>query len=380
MSPAAVLAAAEITPAPSPAPSATSKATATPPDAFRTFRASALQRTSPASPRAIPASAAAAVAGGETICTDHMVTAAWSAATGWSAPQLRPYGPLEVMPTASVLHYATTCFEGLKAYRGTDGRVRLFRPDCNARRMLESTQRIALPGFEPDELLALMLALVAADADKWLPATPEWEGCFLYLRPTMVGTSPQLGVVAPHQATLFIIMGYLPRLDAPAGGLRLRTSPEDTIRAWKGGSGSAKVGANYGPTMVATGHAREEGFHQVLWLYGEDGWCTEAGASNLFVVLRRRRDEGGGVELVTAPLDDRLILDGVTRRSVLQLARERRVLDGEAVDVVERPYAIGELVAAAREGRIVEAFAAGTAVSRSDVLFFFIRGVFVAPC
>jgi hypothetical protein len=129
------------------------------------------------------------------------------------------------------------------------------------------------------------------------------------------------------------------------------------IRAWVGGFGYAKVGANYGPSLLATNEARGRGFGQILWLYGPEGFCTEAGASNFFVVWRTKE---GALQLVTAPLDDKLILDGVTRRSVVQLAKER--LKGE-VEVVERKYTIDEVVEADKEGRLVEAFAAGTAVS-----------------
>jgi len=297
---------------------------------------------------------ATACSGTETICTDHMVTATWKYTTGWSAPELKPVGPISLHPTASVLHYATECFEGLKAYRGHDGRLRLFRPDLNARRMLMSTLRISLPGFDPAELEKLILALMAVDGAKWLP--PSRPGSYLYLRPAVIGTQAQLGVQAPKEALLFITASFMPRMDAPAGGMKLHTNPEDMVRAWVGGFGYAKVGANYGPSLLATNEARERGFGQILWLYGPEGYCTEAGASNFFVVWRTRE---GALQLITAPLDDKLILDGVTRRSVVELARER--LQGE-VEVVERKYTIDELVEADKEGRVVEAFAAGTAV------------------
>ncbi|CAK7211404.1 hypothetical protein SCUCBS95973_001103 [Sporothrix curviconia] len=136
-----------------------------------------------------------------------------------------------------------------------------------------------------------------------------------------------------------------------------------------GGFGFAKVGANYGPSLQATLEAKQRGFHQVLWLYGPEGYCTEAGASNFFVVIKSR--ETGNLQLVTAPLDDRLILDGVTRRSIVQLARER--LAGE-VEVVERRYTIGEVQEAHAEGRLVEAFAAGTAYFVAPVSLVHHRG------
>ncbi|KAL1902987.1 hypothetical protein Sste5346_000899 [Sporothrix stenoceras] len=320
------------------------------------------------SPRPVPASIEAACAGTETICTDHMVTVAWDAETGWATPELRPYGPLSLMPTASVLHYATECFEGLKVYRGADDKLRLFRPDCNAQRMLTSAVRISLPAFPPVELEKLIVALMAVDGPKWLPRGGGPDE-YLYLRPTMIGTQPQLGVQAPRSALLYITASYMPRLDVVKGGMRLHTSPEDMVRAWVGGFGYAKVGANYGPSLQATIEARARGFHQILWLYGPEGYCTEAGASNFFVVLKDK--ETGQTQLVTAPLDDRLILDGVTRRSIVQLARER--LAGE-VEVVERRYTIAELQDAHKEGRIVESFAAGTAYFVAPVSLVHHRG------
>jgi len=295
--------------------------------------------------------------GDETICTDHMITCKWRLATGWEAPELKPYGPLSLMPVASVLHYATECFEGLKAFRGFDGKLRIFRPNLNAERMLMSTLRIALPGFDPKELEKLITILVARDGPKWLPRSRP--GSFLYIRPAVIGTQAQLGVQAPKEALLFITLSFMPRMDSPPGGMKLHTSPEDMVRAWVGGFGYAKLGANYGPSLLATAEARARGFGQILWLYGPEGYCTEAGASNFFVLWRAKESEGGKLQLITAPLDDRLILDGVNRRSVVELVRER--LAGE-VEVVERRYTIDDVLEADREGRLVESFASGTAV------------------
>ncbi|KAG8168567.1 hypothetical protein KVR01_001316 [Diaporthe batatas] len=315
--------------------------------------ASKLTYTLTKNPRPVPEEATAC-SGTETICSDHMITASWSAFTGWAAPELKPYGPLSLMPTASCLHYATECFEGLKAYRGFDGKLRLFRPDCNAERFLMSSTRVSLPGFPPAELERLIIALMAVDGPKWLPR--DRPGSYLYIRPAMIGTQAQLGVQAPKEALLFITMSFMPRMDMPHGGMKLHTNPDDMIRAWVGGFGYAKLGANYGPSLLATQEARNRGFGQILWLYGREGYCTEAGASNFFVVWRSK--ETGRTQLVTAPLDDKLILDGVTRRSILQLARERL---GDEVEVVERKYTIDEVLEAASEGRMIESFAAGTA-------------------
>ncbi|KAI0134158.1 branched-chain amino acid aminotransferase [Xylariales sp. AK1849] len=302
-----------------------------------------------------------------TICTDHMLTATWSAQAGWAAPEIKPYGPLSLMPTASVLHYATECFEGLKAYRGYDGKLRLFRPDCNAVRLLMSSVRISLPAFEPGEVEKLITALMAVDGPKWLPR--ERPGSFIYLRPTMIGTQSQLGVQAPSEAMMYIIASFMAEMDSPPGGMKLHTSPNDMVRAWVGGFGYAKVGANYGPSLLATQEARARGFGQILWLYGEKGYCTEAGASNFFVVMKDK--ETGRPQLVTAPLGDKLILDGVTRRSVLQLVRERCA---DEIEVVERQYTIDEVLEADKEGRLVESFASGTAYFVCPVSLIHHRG------
>ncbi len=293
--------------------------------------------------------------------TDHMITATWKAGSGWEAPELKAYGPLSLMPTASVLHYATECFEGMKAYRGQDGKLRLFRPDCNAARLLMSSARISLPTFEPKEVQTLVEKLMEVDGAKFLPK--DQPGKFLYLRPTMIGTQAELGVQSPKEAMLFVIATYMPDLGA-ATGMKLLASQNDTVRAWPGGFGFAKVGANYGPSLPANAEAKARGYDQILWLLGDDCKVTEAGASNFFVVIRNK--ETNKPEMITAPLGDKIILDGVTRRSVIQLAKERLAVsssDLEDVEIVERQFTMLELVEASKEGRLVEAFACGTAVS-----------------
>ena len=318
-----------------------------------------------------------------------MVTAAWNDKTGWAAPELKPYGPFSIMPSASVLHYATECFEGLKLYRGQDDKLRLFRVNKNCERMRRSCERIALPDFDAKQLEKLIVALCARDGPKWLPKGDR-RGGFLYIRPTMISTDPALGVQRPKEALLYVIIALFPdmskSLATPAAppalkgdaeeqpkkkgtsGLKLLASTEDTIRAWPGGFGYAKLGANYGPSLVAQGEARARGFDQVLWLFGPEASVTEAGASNFFVVWRCKQT--GKVELVTAPLGERIILEGVTRASILELARSRltTTTEGggdaqglESVEVVERKFTMADVIEAYEEGRLVEAFAAGTA-------------------
>jgi len=242
--------------------------------------------------------------------------------------------------------------------------------------MLASATRIALPGFPPEELLKLIKKLCATDGPKWLPRSRP--GQFLYVRPTMIATDAALGVQKPKEALLYIILACFPAMDENPKGLSLLASQDDTVRAWPGGFGYAKVGANYGPTLMAQGEARRRGYDQVLWLLGNDGKIevTEAGASNFFVVWRTRE---GKTEMVTAPLGDKIILDGVTRRSVLQLARERFQKDAEEgvmeeVQVSERNFEMRDIVEAVEEGRMVEAFAAGTAFFIAPVSRIHYRG------
>jgi branched-chain amino acid aminotransferase len=326
--------------------------------------------------------------------TDHMLTARWTEAHGWDAPEIRPYGPLSIMPTASVLHYATECFEGMKAYRGHDNKIRLFRPDRNARRFLQSATRIALPGFPPEEFVKLLKEFVGVEAKRWIPM----NGDFIYIRPTMIATHAALGVQRPKEALLYIIMVCFPSLDDPSckppstiapaistnmnvtspvsdspkapKGMRLLASNHDTIRAWPGGFGNAKVGANYGPSLVAQGEARARGYDQILWLFGEEGFVTEAGGSNFFVLWKS--EQTGRMELVTAPLGDGVILEGVTRASILDLVRSGTLGD---VDVVERKFTMQELVSANVEGRLMECFGAGTAFFIAPVVDVHFRGV-----
>jgi branched-chain amino acid aminotransferase len=350
-------------------------------DALAPLDASKMTITLNPSPRPVPAMNSPEVMAQKT-CTDHMVTASWTETTGWAAPELKPYGPFSIMPSASVLHYATECFEGLKLYRGYDDKLRLFRVNKNCERMRRSCERIALPDFDAKELEKMIIALCARDGPKWLPK--ERKGGFLYIRPTMISTDPALGVQRPKEALLYVIIALFPdmskSLATPAAppalkgdaepkkkstsGLKLLASTEDTIRAWPGGFGYAKLGANYGPSLVAQGEARARGFDQVLWLFGPEASVTEAGASNFFVVWRNK--ETNRIELVTAPLGERIILEGVTRASILELARSR-LSEGktpgslEPVDVVERKFTMKDVLEAYAEGRLLEAFAAGTA-------------------
>ena len=276
--------------------------------------------------------------------TDHMVHVTWTQADGWHDAQVRAYGPLQLDPSASVLHYAQEIFEGLKAYRHEDGSIWAFRPTANAARFQRSAQRLALPQLPADDFLASIQALVEVDQD-WVPASGEAS---LYLRPFMFASEAFLGVRAAAQVTYCVIAS--PAGPYFSGGLHpvsIWVSDEFT-RAAPGGTGSAKCGGNYAASLVAQVEASEHGCDQVCFLDAvEHRWVEELGGMNLFFVL----DDGA---LVTPQLTG-TILEGVTRSSVLELAA------GLGYPVAERRVSIDEWRDGAASGRIREVFACGTA-------------------
>ncbi|KAG8352433.1 hypothetical protein FVEN_g9492 [Fusarium venenatum] len=308
-------------------------------------------------------------------CCDHMVIARWSVDQGWEAPELKPFGDISISPAASCLHYATQCFEGMKVYRGFDGKLRLFRPERNAKRLVMSSQRVSLPGFDEEELVKLIKALVRLDCPRWL--TKDKPGKFLYIRPAVIGNGRQIGIQIPAEATIIILMVSWPDYssETPPGappkqhGLRLLTSENGSARAWPGGFGYAKIGANYGPSFLSLGECHKRGYDQILWVLGPDSQVTEAGASNFFVLIKNH--DTGRPELITPPLDDKIILEGITRQSVLDLARSRL---SDQLDVVETKFNMHDLKAAWKEGRILEAFVSGTAFFISPVSIIAFEG------
>ncbi|CAG9985794.1 unnamed protein product [Clonostachys byssicola] len=330
--------------------------------------ASRLRTDAPYTPKPVPDIASADLAALKS-ATDRMIQVNWTAAQGWADPEVVPYGPLALLPTASALQYATECFEGMKVYRGHDGRLRLFRPMYNCERMYNSAKRVTLPTFEPEQLLQLIRKICALEAPKWLP--PSQAGSALYIRPTLIATDSSLGFKVPDEACLCIFLIYwpTPQQATPAlngaepKGMRLITSSEDAVRAWPGGTGAAKIGGNYGLALQEHARAKEGGYDQVLWLYGPDRQITEAGSTNVFIMWKT---QSGRLEILTSPLDERsLILAGNTRRSVIELARdmfvEKNIGGFEACDVVERVFTMAEIEKANLDGRLVGMFAVGTA-------------------
>ncbi|MEE6477442.1 hypothetical protein FKM82_011512 [Ascaphus truei] len=284
-----------------------------------------------------------------TVFTDHMLTIEWSLESGWQKPTIKPFQNLSLHPACSALHYALELFEGMKAYRGEDGKIRLFRPKLNMDRMLRSAVRATLPVFDKDEFLECIMKLIEVDKD-WVPHS---NAASLYIRPTFIGTEPSLGVKKPSKALLYVILSPVGPYFANKGfsPVSLWADPK-YVRAWKGGTGDCKMGGNYGCSIFAQYEAIDAGCQQVLWLYGEDHQITEVGTMNLFLFWE---NENGEEELATPPLDG-IILPGITRQSILDLARKW----GE-FKVSERYLTMSDLLLALKENRVKEMFGSGTA-------------------
>ena len=275
--------------------------------------------------------------------TDHMVDLCWSAKGGWHRPRVSPYGPIQLEPSAAVLHYAQEIFEGLKAYRHADGSVWSFRPEANAARMQRSAYRLALPELPVEHFLDSLKQLIAVDGD-WVPDAEETS---LYLRPFMFAKEAFLGVRPANKVAYYLIASpagaYFPSGVAPVS----IWLSDHWSRAGRGGTGAAKTGGNYASSLLPQAEAYEHGCAQVLFLDSVEGkYLEELGGMNVVLVYK----DG---TLVTPESDS--ILEGITLDSVLQLARDR----GHTVE--RRRVTIDEWRDGVESGDIVEVFACGTA-------------------
>ncbi|ACG78772.1 branched-chain amino acid aminotransferase [Phenylobacterium zucineum HLK1] len=275
------------------------------------------------------------------VFTDHMAMAWWRDGE-WTAPRITPRRPLALDPAAAVLHYAQEIFEGMKAYRTEEGEVLLFRPEVNAKRFARSAERMAMPQVPEALFSAAVEALIRTDRD-WIPSG---EGS-LYLRPFMIATEAFLGV-RPATEYLFCVLACPVGAYFKGGAKPVTVWASTTFtRAAAGGTGAAKCGGNYAGSLIAQAEAIRHGCDQVVFLdAAEHRWIEELGGMNVFFLV-----DG---TLITPPLTG-TILEGVTRSSLLTLARE------EGLKVEERPYDFETLKADAASGRLTEAFACGTA-------------------
>jgi branched-chain amino acid aminotransferase len=284
-----------------------------------------------------------------TLFTDHMLNMDHSLDDGWHAARIEPYGSIEMDPATMFLHYGQGVFEGLKAYRTESGQIQLFRPQENVKRLNRSCRRLCIPEIDEDFALESLKQLIALEKD-WVPGAPETS---LYIRPTIIAMDPFLGVRASHTYRYFIILSpvgaYYPEGFNP---VKILVTSE-YVRAVRGGVGEAKTPGNYASSLLAGDMAHEAGYTQVLWLDGvEQKYLEEVGSMNIFFVI----DD----EIITPELNGS-ILPGVTRKSVIELARHWNE------KVSERKVSIDELFEAHAAGRLKEVFGSGTAAVISPV-------------
>ena len=281
--------------------------------------------------------------------TDHMFIMDYSREKGWYDARIVPFENISLHPASTVLHYGSEIFEGLKAYRRDDGKVQLFRPIENIRRMNNSADRLCLPQIPEDLALEVLTEFVKTEQE-W---TPSAAGTSLYLRPFMFGNDESLGVHAVHNARFVIIA-------SPVGSyykeginpVKIMIEDED-VRAVRGGTGYAKCGGNYAASNRAGERAEQKGYSQVLWLDGvERKYIEEVGAMNVMFKIAG--------EIVT-PMLSGSILPGITRKSCIE------VLKNAGYKVTERLISIDELSEAMKNGTLEEAWGCGTAAVVSPI-------------
>ena len=277
--------------------------------------------------------------------SDHMFVADYADGE-WKNFQIIPYGEIGLSPAISALHYGQAFFEGLKAYKHADGQVSVFRPDKNAIRFNKSAERLCMPALPEEIFIQSMAAVVDADRD-WVPSKANHA---LYIRPFMFATDPYLGVAPSATYKYMVLIGPV----GPYFSKTLRVKIETHYtRAAEGGFGYAKAAGNYGGSMLPARKATEEGFDQLIWTDAKDHqYVEEMGAANVMFVLDGK--------LITPSTRD-TILDGVTRDTVLTLAREW------GMPVEERRVSVAEIIEGAKNGKLQDAFGAGTAATIAPV-------------
>ncbi len=281
--------------------------------------------------------------------TDYMFVMDYTEGKGWHDARIEPYGPLMMEPASMVLHYGQATFEGLKAYYGVDGDIRLFRPEKNMERLNESNKRLCIPELDVDFAIEGIKKLVKIEKD-WIPTEP---GTSLYIRPFVIATDVHVGVHPSHTYKFIVIL-------SPVGAYyKEGINPvkiyveDDFVRAVKGGLGYAKTAANYAASLKSQVIAEEKGYTQVLWLDGINRkYIEEVGTMNVMFVI-----DG---EIVTPELNGS-ILPGITRMSTIELLKDA------GYKVTERRVSIEEVFEAAENGKLDEAFGTGTAAVISPI-------------
>jgi branched-chain amino acid aminotransferase len=284
-----------------------------------------------------------------TLFSDHMFIMDYNSEKGWHNPKIEPYRSFTMDPATMVLHYGQAVFEGLKAYRNEAGGIQLFRPKDNFKRLNRSCALMCIPAVDETFALDALKQLLIIEKE-WVPRARETS---LYIRPTIIATDPFLGVRASYTYRFYIILSpvgaYYPEGFNP---VKILVS-EDHVRAVRGGVGEAKTPGNYAASLLAGNKAHAQGYTQVLWLDGvAREYIEEVGAMNIFFVIAD--------EIITPALSGS-ILHGITRASVIQLARSW------GLTVVERKISIKEVLQAHASGALMEIFGSGTAAVISPV-------------
>ena len=280
--------------------------------------------------------------------TDHMFVMEYTEGRGWENARIVPFDFIPIHPASTVLHYGAEIFEGMKAYRTADG-YQMFRPIENIKRMNDSAERLCLPALDEEFTLKALTELINLEYD-WIP---DAEGTSLYIRPFMFGNDETLGVHAVHKATFVIILSPVGAYYAEGlNPVKISIESED-VRAVRGGTGYAKCGGNYAASLRAGKRAAEKGFSQVLWLDGvERKYIEEVGAMNVMFKING--------EIIT-PMLTGSVLPGITRKSCIDILREW------GYKVSERLISVDELIEAAENGTLEEAWGTGTAAVISPI-------------
>lgn len=283
------------------------------------------------------------------IFTDYMFVMPYDAGQGWHDPEIRPYAPIELSPAAMCLHYGQTVFEGLKAYRTAEGKIQLFRPEENFKRLNQSNERLVIPELPVDMAMEGLMELLKIEKD-WVPSK---DGESLYIRPFIFAVDPFLGV-KPGDQYLFVIILSPSGAYYESGLNPVNIYVESKyVRAVRGGMGYAKTGGNYAASLIGQDEAHKQNYAQVLWLDGvEQKYIEEVGAMNIFFVI-----DG---EVVT-PMLQGSILPGITRKSAIDVCKSK------GIKVSERRISIQEISDAYDAGKLEEVFGTGTAAVISPV-------------
>jgi len=286
------------------------------------------------------------------VFSDHMLEMDYADGK-WSQPKITSFKNLSLSPATSILQYGQTFFEGLKAQKTEDGTIVLFRADQNAKRFNVSAERMCMPEVPEDVFINGLKALLEVDKD-WIP---EKEGYSLYIRPFMIAMDPYVGI-RPSDTYKFIIF------TCPVGAYYSDPVPvkieTEFSRAVEGGTGYAKAGGNYAGSLYPAKLGQEQGFRQLIWTDAkEHKYIEEAGTMNVMFVIDGK--------LITPKSSD-TILAGITRRSVVDIAKDW------GMEVEERRVSVEEVVNAMKEGRLTEAFGAGTAATIAPISLIHYNG------